>query len=275
MQNKKTFEMQDAYTGKLYGSTAPPTKRIMIGIPMTGLLRAEWVIARYGQVIPCNWSQTDALRWLSTEAPLNYMVADARNSIVNAMIEEEFEWLLFIDHDVIIPPDTVIRINQYILDHNVPVVSGLYFTKSVPSEPLIYRGRGNSYYSKWKMGDKVWVDGIPMGCTLIHSSLLKVMWDDAEEYEYMGRKIRRVFETPARTWYDPESMNWYTSRGTEDLNWCTKVMDGGYLKKAGWPEIQRKKYPFLLDTGIFCRHIDFSGNQYPSRGEELKFKGNI
>ena len=29
--------------------------RIVIGIPMTGTIRSEWALARYGQVIPCNW----------------------------------------------------------------------------------------------------------------------------------------------------------------------------------------------------------------------------
>jgi hypothetical protein len=38
---------------------------------------------------------------------------------------------------------------------DIPMLSGLYFTKSLPAEPLIYRGRGNSYYKKWKFGDKV------------------------------------------------------------------------------------------------------------------------
>jgi len=27
----------------------------------------------------------------------------------------------------------------------------------------------------------------------------------------------------------------------------------------------------MIDTGLFCRHIDFSGVQFPSRGEELEY----
>ena len=30
--------------------------RILIGTPVTGLVRVEWMQARYGQVIPVNWS---------------------------------------------------------------------------------------------------------------------------------------------------------------------------------------------------------------------------
>jgi hypothetical protein len=256
---------------KLYGATDGLQNRVMIGIPMTGLLRAEWVIGRYGQIIPCNWSQTDAIRWLESHSPVNYLVADARNSVVSAAVTQDFEWLLFIDHDVILPYDFILKMNEYILKADIPVVSGLYFTKSIPSEPLIYRGRGNSYYDKWKMGDRVWVDGIPMGSTLIHMSILREMWKDAPEYTYKGEVIRRVYETPRRTYHDPETQSWFNAVGTEDLDWCKRVIDGKYLKKAGWADIAKKKYPFLIDTGIFCKHINPDGRQYPAMEEEKNF----
>src|SRR5512139_646559 len=130
-----------------------PTNRIIVGIPMTGTLRSEWVLARYGQIIPCNWSVSDCIMWLDQYSPLRYSVADARNMIVDQAIKGDFEWLLFIDHDVILPPKTLIRLNDYMLAGDTPIVNGLYFTKSVPAEPLIYKGRGNSYFTDWHLGD--------------------------------------------------------------------------------------------------------------------------
>ncbi|KKN05477.1 hypothetical protein LCGC14_1086840 [marine sediment metagenome] len=36
------------------------------------------------------------------------------------------------------------------------------------------------------------------------------------------------------------------------------------LKKVGWPDAARKKYPLLCDTAIICKHIDrATGKQYP------------
>ncbi len=247
-------------------------KRIMIGIPMTGLLRAEWTLARYGQIIPCNWSHVDSIHWIDQYTPLDFLVADARNIIVHNFIEKGFEWLFQIDHDVVLPQDCFIRINEYMLKKEVPMMSGLYFTKSRPSEPLIYRGRGNSYYNDWKMGDKVWVDGIPSGITLIHRSLLEVLYDNSEEYEVMpGLKVREVYETPAKIWYEPEARSWYATTGTEDLTLCSRIMEEGIFKKAGWDELQEKEFPFLCDTGIFGRHITNDGIQYPAHGEEQQF----
>jgi len=239
------------------------TNRILIGTPMTGLLRAEWVMARFGQVIPTNWSATDAIQYMHTYAPLQYLVADAQNLIVKTLIEKKFEWLLFIEHDNIIPPDAFIRVNAYMREKKVPIISGLYFTKSDPPEPLLYRGRGTSFFKDWKMGDKVWVDGIPMGFTLIHASILEALWADSPEYAVGNQIARRVFETPEKVWFDPESRGVYTLTGTSDLTFCDKIIKGGYFEKAGWPKYQKMKFPFLVDTNIFVRHVDESGRQFP------------
>ncbi|KKK97110.1 hypothetical protein LCGC14_2656030 [marine sediment metagenome] len=252
------------YMSLLLTAKTKNVNRLCIGIPMTGLIRTEWALGRWGQIIPCNWSYSDRMCFLNQVTPLGYAVAEARNVIVDEVVKGDFEWLLFIDSDVVLPPDCFVKLNEYMREEKIPVLSGLYYAKCHPPEPLIYRGRGNSHFHKWKLGEKVWVDGLPMGCTLIHGSLLREMWNDAPEYMAGGnRKVRQVFDTPQGQFVDPETKENKTFQGTEDLAWCDRVMKGGYLKKAGWPEIAKKKYPFLVDTSIFCRHIDMSGRTYP------------
>ena len=247
------------------------SKRLLVGIPMTGLIRAEWAMGRWNQIIPCNFALTDCIQWIDQNTPLGFLVADARNIVVHHAIKGGFEWLWFIDQDVVLPQGTLIHYNDCMIKGDVPVIGGLYFTKSVPSEPLVYRGRGNGYYDKWNIGDKVWVDGMGMGCTLIHTSILKVMYEECEEYKCRDMKIKKVFETPRRMWFDPEYNTWRLAIGTEDLDWCNRVIEGNVLERAGWKKFQKKKYPFLIDTRIFCKHIDNDGIQYPSRGEEFQF----
>lgn len=257
----------------MHRANIPAQRRILIGVPMTGLVRGEWALCRMGQIIPCNWSSSDFVTWMQQDSPLGYAVAEARNLIAHRAVEEKFEWLLFIDHDVLLPPDAFVTINEYILHGKIPVVSGLYFAKAHPPSPLVYRGRGNGSFDKWKIGDKVWVDGIPMGCTLINVKVLAKMHADAPWYTISGnRRVKKVFDTPSGVRIDPEKMSWNTFAGTEDLAWCNRVMAGKYLAKAGFRDIQRKRYPFLLDTGLFCRHITNDGMVYPLMHQELAKK---
>ena len=256
---------------KIITASVPMSKRLMISVPLTGLLRAEWAIARYGQIIPCNWSQVEMISWMDMFSPMGYLVADARNVAVDAFIKGGFEWLFFIDHDVVMPPNTFVKLNEYMLKGDVPIFGGLYFTKSFPSEPLLYRGIGTSHYCNWKFGDKVWIDGMGMGCTIIHKSILKAVYDESPEYQIGNAKAHRVFETPGNQFYDAEKAAWITTGGTEDLTFYQRLKRDNLLKKAGWSKYQKMQYPYLCDTSIFCRHIDWNGTQYPAAGEEQPF----
>lgn len=239
-------------------SKVTQNKNLLFGIPTTGKIRYEWAASRYSLVIPCNW-QTGELSVLYNEyAPLGYAVAEARNVVVQKFIEQGYEWLFFLDHDTIPPLDLLLKLSKFMKNPTTPVFCGIYNAKSNYPEPLIYRGRGNSFFSKWKPGEKIWVDGIPMGCTLLHRSLLLKMWEAAPYYSVsQGLKVKKVFETPRQCWTDPENNTGHVKVGTEDLHWCDRVINDGFLEKAGWKNAAKKKYPFLCDTSIKCGHIDY------------------
>lgn len=242
---------------------------LFVGTPCTGLVRMEWAMARFGQVIPCNWGYKTAISWMPNYAPMGYLVADAQNIIVRRFMEDNAEWLLLVEQDNILPPNCFILLNEYMRKKEVPVVSGLYYTKSRPAEPMVYRGRGNSYYTDWKVGDKVWVDAVPTGCILIHRSILQILWNESPEYKAGDILTRRVFYTPEVSWYDPEKgVN--NSVGTSDMEFCSRLIMADVFRRAGWPKIQEMEYPFLIDTNIFVGHIDEAGAVYPS-GQERHF----
>jgi len=242
--------------------------RLLIATPTTGLVRMEWVHSRYGQIIPTNWSMVEMTQWINSYMPLCYQLPDAENLIAKQVVEQDFEWLLSIEQDNVLPPDAFIRINEYMTKGDIPIVSGLYFTKSNPAEPIMYRGRGNGSFRNWKMGDKVWCDGIPFGFTLIHGSIIKALWDESPEYEVNGVKTRRVFNLPDKRWGSPEEGGFGAVRGTTDLEWCSRLMNDRILEKAGWKEFQEMPYPFLVDTNIFIKHITQDGILYPLQTPE-------
>lgn len=248
-------------------SDKPIKNRILVATPTLGIVRFEWASARWGQVQPPNWTCAGMNVGVPYLAPVGYLVAEAQNIAVDFAVRNNFEWLFLIEDDVILPADAFLKLNDYMKDGTIPVVSGLYYLKANPSEPLVYRGRGNSCFFDFKIGDKVWVDGVPTGCLLIHGSILKLMWEESEEYPTSldrGRLIKKVFETPAKVFIDPETKCASSAMGTSDLYWCDRVMREKVLQRAGWKEIGEKEYPFLIDTSMFCKHIDLStGTQYP------------
>ena len=180
------------------------------------------------------------------------------------------------EDDNVAPLDALVKINEYMIKGDTPVVSGLYFTKSSPPEPIMYRGMGQGYYADWKMGDKVWVDGVPFGFNLIHGSIIRELWKDAPEYIVNGTTTRRVFDAPSESYIDPVTGGWMNQSGTSDLAWCKKLIEEKIFEKAGWPEIQKKEFPFLVDTTIFLKHIDRNtGIQYPTKLPKEFLEGKI
>lgn len=249
--------------------------RVLVGTPTLGNIRMEWAAARYGQIIPSNYSKVDMIQYMTSYIPMRYSVADGQNLIVQEAVTKGYEWLILIEDDTIPPPDALLRFNDYIRHAKYPVVSGLYFTRSDPAEPMVYRGRGNSYFTDWKLGDLVKVDGVPTGMLLLDMRLVKAVYMDSEEYLIAGgMKARRVFETPAKTWFDESKGSIEMLIGTSDLDFCTRVINGNYLAEH-WPKLAKEKYPLIIDTNINCMHIDRnSGTKYPLEGILAWCEGN-
>jgi hypothetical protein len=242
------------------------SKRLLVGTATTGNIRMEWAAARYSQIIPANWSKVDMTQFVNGFVPLRYSVADAQNLIVQKAVQDGFEWLLLVEHDTMPPPDGLVRFNEYMRSNKYPVVSGLYFTRSDPAEPMVYRGRGNSYYTNWKLGDLVMADGVPTGMLLINMKLMRAIYDDSPEYNAGGIIVRRVFDTPVKTWFNEETGAQEALVGTSDLDWCQRIKEGGYLAQAGYKHLANEEYPFVIDTNIACNHIDPDGTQFPIGG---------
>ena len=197
---------------------------------------------------------------------LGYSIDDAYNMIVKRAIDVEAEWLLIIEDDVLLPPDAFVKIANYMDRAQYPVVSGLYYLKAEPTEPLLFRGRGSGAFHDFELGDLVMVDGVPMGCLLIHMSILKWFYDNEDTPVYNtidGMQVKKVVETPRRLFYDVEK-GYSREEGTQDLYLCDRIIENKVLEKTGWNEAAGEKYPFLVDTSLFCQHIDRNtGKQYP------------
>lgn len=249
------------------------TNRLLVGTPATGNVRVEWVAARYGQQVPINWSMTTTMHVMTECYPLGYLVADAQNIIIADAMRLDYEWVLLHEHDVVLPPDTFVRFNRYMLAKSAPVVSGLYFGRSYPSDPMVFTALGDSYATDWRIGDVVEVAAVPTGVVLIHMGLIRAMWKDCEEYTLKGQRVRRVFNTPRESYYNPDTGEYSSGAMTSDIDWCVRVVQGDYMRKAGWTEYAGKERPFLCDTAITCGHINPDGTVFPGAARLAEFGG--
>ena len=110
-----------------------------------------------------------------------------RNNAVKEALKGDFEYVFFIDHDNILPSDTLVRL----LGRNAPVVGCLYFERKYPHLPLIYTFeqdfktvRVEYEYPK----GLVQVDVIGLGCSLIHTDIFKQLDEPWFAYEHAGQK---------------------------------------------------------------------------------------
>lgn len=249
------------------------TNRLLVGTPATGNVRIEWMAARMNQQLPINWSMGTLLQAMGGYYPLRYLVADAQNLIIAEAMRLDYEWVLLHEHDVILPPDTFVRFNRYMIDKRAPVVSGLYFGRSHPSDPMVFTTLGDSYATDWRIGDVIETVAVPTGVVLIHMGLIRSMWRDCEEYTLKGVKVRRVFNTPTGGYYNPDTGEYVGGAMTSDIDWCKRVVAGDYMRKAGWTEYADKERPFLVDTNIMCFHCNPDGEMFPSAARLAEFGG--
>lgn len=236
-----------------------PARTMLVGVPTLGIIRMEWHVSLTSAIIPTNW-QTG---W---SIPFGYLTDDGQNIVCHTALANNIDWLLFIEDDVLIPPDIFVKMERWIRQGDIPIISGLYHLKNSPDrEPILYKGRGNGAFRNFKYGEAVWVDGVPTGCLLIHMSIIRELAKRAEHYEVRNPSgsvvIKRIFEAPRKFIGDPALGGYKKMIGTSDLFFCDTLIEQDIFKAAGWPKLSRRKFPILCDTSIVCDHIDRATGQ--------------
>lgn len=120
--------------------------------------------------------------------------------------------VLFIDDDMIMPANGLMRL----LQHNVPIVGGLYFARTPPHLPIAYR----------RVEENQWV-AITNTC----AGLQEV---DAIGAGFLLVKTE-VFKKLQRPWFE------FSDKMGEDMYFCLQAQEAGYT--------------ILLDGDVVCRHL--------------------
>lgn len=174
----------------------------MIGVPTlrTEPLSWDWANAFYSLQIPLGAS-------VARKMVSGKIVADARNEIAVAAIEAECDWVLYVGDDNILPANAF----ELLARHKKKLVTGVYWTKSYPHSPYIWRDVLKGAYVDWKYGEFFKVDWAGCDCLLVHTDVFKAL-----KYPYF-------------------SHDWIWEEGspkmplaTEDLYFYTKTREAGF-----------------------------------------------
>lgn len=115
----------------------------------------------------------------------NSMVYDARNAFALEAINGKYDYLVFLDSDIVMEPDTVIRLVEDIEQSGADLVTGIYFKRRLPTAPVIYRmidwyedevlgaqETAETYEDYPRDGGLFPVEGCGMGCCVIRVSVI-------------------------------------------------------------------------------------------------------
>lgn len=187
---------------------APPL-HVVAGIPMrTDYLHRLFALRFAGIVKPYYWTTIDAPRGL---------IHDSRNEIVREALKIGAHYVLFLDDDMVPPPDLFLRL----FSHNVPVVSALAFKRRVPYDPCIFQ-----FGTDPKAGE---LGALPLH-GLVRRGLRKV---DATGFGAVLISTE-IFKKIPDPWFE-------LGKFGEDLDFCVKCFD--------------HDIPVFCDTDLIIQHI--------------------
>lgn len=151
--------------------------------------------------------------------PKSYSVDVGRNIIAKYAQENGFDYIMWVDSDMILPKNTLVRL----LSHDKDIVSGVYSYKVLGNKEVVakrFQDETREEYDNLTIKEikessgLIEVDGFGFGCVLTKTSM---------------------FEKIPYPWFI------YTQEMGEDIFFCRKAQNEGYK--------------LWLDTDVICGHI--------------------
>jgi len=225
----------------------------VIGIPTFGTVSMHFTMSLTSIAMPINYTNQFSI-------VLDKRIDEARNEIAQQVVSDESKpkYLFFLDDDVIMPPNTLRMLVNRMENSpdDIGAISGVYYAKSEPGEPLIFKEKGKGSYYDWTVGDffQTWAAGC--GLVLIRADVL-----------------RRMEEQHGKPWFAIDYGLKQTKEGkmearalTEDLYFYTKMQET--IAPNGKP------YSLWIDTNIQASHYDkHSKKFFGLQGEEPQAQG--
>lgn len=203
--------------------------RVLMAIPTTSAAPRSpaWIDAMASLHMPLG--STLGRLWMANEG-----VAAARNALCQKALELDVDYLFFLADDVLAPGNALIAMLDRI-DRDCPLpdgrvgrvdmITGVYWTKTYPSEPYLWQGLLKGTYRDWTVGEFFPIDFAGCDCLMIPTRVL--------------RAIEPPWFSTEWTWEEGQAVS---PTATEDFYFFSKARAAGFRLWA--------------DTGIQCLHED-------------------
>lgn len=150
---------------------------------------------------------------------ISSLIYDARNQLAAQALKAEADYILWLDSDMIVPPDVIPRMLKH-MENGKDFVSGIYFRRRAPFAPVLYSRidrEGHADFNDYPEDTVFEIAGAGFGCCMTRVSMLE---DIALNF---------------KDWFTP-----FNNYG-EDLSFCLRALECGY-----------KLY---CDSTIKCGHV--------------------
>lgn len=217
-------------------------------------------------------------------------IAEARNELMGEAVESNCDFLFFLGDDVLPSPDALHRLLQRMWDNpDVHLVTGMYWTKTNPTQPYIWRGLQRGPYLDWKYGEFFEIDSAGCDCLLIRLSpemralgpeWFSTTWAWEEEPEALNLLSTEDFyfyvkarKAGMRIWCDTLVQCLHEDRGSGAQFGLSTDMPQCGAKEPELPDAETEAAPLvkLADLGA---GLDSPYFGHPDRVKVVRFDGN-
>lgn len=152
-------------------------KRILLGLPNTGYYHFTTFSSIVSLEIPKDVQIS--FRFVS-----NCLIYDARESLVKYAIENNYDYILMIDSDMVLPLNTIVNLLNLVENKGYDLATGLIFKRSHPFQPCFYikarikedKGKFIPLLEgiiKWDKGEVYNIEACGLACCMIKVEALK------------------------------------------------------------------------------------------------------
>ena len=179
--------------------------------------------------------------------PRRMSIDRMRNEAAKIALDGDFDYLFFIDDDVLLPLDAFHRLRS----HDKDIIAGVTHIRGYPYHPMIFNFtdpayKSNTYVTDYKeraeASGLLKCDAVGFSCCLIHTRLLKRV--SPPYFITSTHQTEDVFFCKRIRDFNPEQEIWVDVNVETGHLLGTDIIAPGNVKE--WKEFDEKRYPELL-----------------------------